>query len=64
MRPNADTYKVDAYAIQRRPSDSGPYRMLVVDTPWGRSMQISESPSGRKLRVFVDGIEYVPEVKP
>jgi len=48
----------------RRPSDSGPYVLLRADlTRDGDTLsrlQITASPKGRNVHVFVDGVRYVP----
>lgn len=59
------TWEVQGMQFQRRPSDPGPYVLLLCDLMRAEErahhVEITASPTGRKLHVFVDGVRYVPE---
>lgn len=37
-----------------------PHRCCFLDSPGGRRIQLVESPAGRNLHVYVDGVKYEP----
>lgn len=47
---------VSWFRFQRRPSDGGPYRQLRI-LAGDKRVEVSISPSGRSVRVFINGNE-------
>lgn len=52
-----DDWEGEAYIFSPR-SGSGDYRNLRITTPFGRTIEITESPTGRRLHIYVDGEPY------
>ena len=51
--------------ITRRPSDPGPYTLLFADLMRDEErvhhVELTASPTGKNLHVYVDGVRYVRE---
>lgn len=59
-------WEVDGLRFQRRPSDPGPYTVLRADLTHPKvgvlhHVELTASPSGKNLHVYVDGERYVRE---
>jgi len=62
------TWEVGGHRITRRPSDPGPYVVLQADLLGEEGdrlhhVELTASPSGRNLHVYIDGVRYTPETR-
>lgn len=53
-------WSATAYTFTTR-KDREPHQMLQVISPSGRVVDVTESPTGRTVHVWVDGRRWVPE---
>lgn len=57
-------WSVRSFTFTRRPSDPGPYTVLIADlnldveTCVVRRVELTASPTGRNVHVYVDGKRY------
>lgn len=49
----------EAFVMQWR-TGRGEHDHLHITSPSGRRIQLTESPSGRRLHIYVDGRRYTP----
>ena len=57
-------WEVRGGRFNRRPSDSGPYTLfadLMRDEERLHHVELTASPTGKNLHVYVDGVRYVRE---
>lgn len=58
-------WDVEGFRFNRRPSDPGPYTLLFADLMRDEErlhhVELTASPTGKNLHVYVDGVRYVRE---
>lgn len=57
MTEERKDWEGEAYTFSPR-SGSGEYRNPRITTPAGRTIEITESPTGRRCHIYVDGEPY------
>lgn len=57
MTEERKDWEGEAYAFSPR-AGSGKYRNLRITTPAGKTVELTESPTGRRLHIYVDGEPY------
>lgn len=60
MTEEQKNFTGEAYTFSPR-AGSGVYRNLRVTTPTGKTIEITESPTGRSLQIYVDGEPWEKE---
>lgn len=48
------------FTFTAKPRDPGPYGVVKIDTVNDRTIEVSVSPTGRNVHVYVDGKRWVP----